>query len=300
MPKYVSNKLLKMQRNFLWGWSSETKKIAWVKWENICRSKEAGGLGIRNIQNFNDALLAKWKWRLGTEDNGLWKQVLESKYGSWRNLNDPIVLKSASRWWTNIHKVCGGTLQGLWFDNSFEWVLGDGKKVKFWEDKWVGEETLKSKFPRLYMISDCKDGAIGEVGHWEDNVWHWDLLWRRPRFVWESTMEKQLLLVIDGPRLRKEYFDTWKWKEDEDGIYSVKIAYKTLQKTDEEVQNNEFKMLWSTRVTPKAQILGWRIFLDKLPTKDNLLKRGFNYNIVFVICVMHMKRLQTIYSSLVG
>ena len=113
-------------------------------------------------------------------------------------------------------------------------------------------------------------------------------------------MEKQLLLVIDGPRLRKEYFDTWKWKEDEDGIYSVKIAYKTLQKTDEEVQNNEFKMLWSTRVTPKAQILGWRIFLDKLPTKDNLLKRGFNYNIVFVICVMHMKRLQTIYSSLVG
>jgi len=222
MPKYVSNKLLKMQRNFLWGWSSETKKIAWVKWENICRSKEAGGLGIRNIQNFNDALLAKWKWRLGTEDNGLWKQVLESKYGSWRNLNDPIVLKSASRWWTNIHKVCGGTLQGLWFDNSFEWVLGDGKKVKFWEDKWVGEETLKSKFPRLYMISDCKDGAIGEVGHWEDNVWHWDLLWRRPRFVWESTMEKQLLLVIDGPRLRKEYFDTWKWKEDEDGIYSVK------------------------------------------------------------------------------
>jgi len=78
----VSNKLIKMQRNFLWGWSLETKKIAWVKWESICRSKEAGGLGIRNIQNFNDALLAKWKWRLGTKDNGLWKHVLESKYGS--------------------------------------------------------------------------------------------------------------------------------------------------------------------------------------------------------------------------
>jgi len=106
--------------------------------------KGGRGLGIKNIRNFNDTLLAKWKWRLGTEDNGLWKQVLELKYGSWRNLNDLDILRSASRWWINVHKVCGSTLQVLWFDNSFEWVLGDGKKVKFWEDKWVGEETLKS------------------------------------------------------------------------------------------------------------------------------------------------------------
>jgi len=32
---------------------------------------------------FNKALLAKWKWRLGTKDQGLWKDILESKYGSW-------------------------------------------------------------------------------------------------------------------------------------------------------------------------------------------------------------------------
>jgi len=165
------------------------------------QSKEEGGLGLRDIQKFNVALLAKWKWRLGTENNGLWKQVLESKYGSWRNLNDPITLRSASRWWIDIHKVCGNTIQGLWFDKSFEWGVGEGKKVKFWEDKWVGEETLASRFPRLYLLSDCKDRVIGEVGHWEENVWIWDLTWRRYRFVWETTMEEQLLCVINGQRL---------------------------------------------------------------------------------------------------
>jgi len=65
------------------------------------------------------------------EDNGLWKQVLESKYGTWRNISDPITLRFASRWWINIHKVCGSTMQGLWFDNNVQWVVGEGKTMKF-------------------------------------------------------------------------------------------------------------------------------------------------------------------------
>ena len=154
-----------IQRNFLWGWGSEVRKIAWVKWEIICKTKEVGGLGIRDIQNFNTALLVKWKWRLGTEDNGLWKQVIESKYGSWRNLNDPNISRFASRWWKDINKVCGSTTQGLWFDKSFEWVVGEGRKVKFWEDNWIGEATLKCRFHRLYSLSECRDMVIGDVGH---------------------------------------------------------------------------------------------------------------------------------------
>jgi len=274
MPKGVSNKLLRIQRNFLWGWGSEAKKIAWVKWEKICKPKEVGGLDIRDIRLFNVALLAKWKWRLGMEDKGLWKQVLESKYGSWRNLNDSNISRSASRWWMDIYNVCGSTTQGLWFDKSFEWVLGEGNKVKFWEDIWAGEETLKCRFPRLYSISECKDRVIGEVGHWEDDRWEWDLSWRRQKFVWESNMEEQLLLAINGLRLRKGYPDTWKWKECEDGMFSVKSAYKALQIYDEDEVYEEFTMLWSTRVTPKAKILGWRVFLEKLPTKDKLLAKG--------------------------
>ena len=41
-----------------------------------------GEIGIKDIELFNKALLAKWKWRLGKEQNGLWKEILESKYRS--------------------------------------------------------------------------------------------------------------------------------------------------------------------------------------------------------------------------
>jgi len=57
------------------------------------------------------------------EDNGLWKKVLESKYGSWRKLNKPNISTIAPRWWANIYKVCGRTPQGLWFDDCIKWKV---------------------------------------------------------------------------------------------------------------------------------------------------------------------------------
>jgi len=40
-----------------------------------------GGLGIRDIRKFNLALLAKWRWRLVSDEEGRWKDLLVSKYG---------------------------------------------------------------------------------------------------------------------------------------------------------------------------------------------------------------------------
>ena len=108
-------------------------------------------------------------------------------------------------------------MQGLWFDNNVQWVVGEGKTMKFQDDKWVGGDSLKDRFPRLYSISECKDRVIGEVGHWEDNVWLWDLTWRRSRFDWETTMEEQFLYVIHGQRFCKGRPDSWKWKREAEG-----------------------------------------------------------------------------------
>ena len=81
--------------------------MAWVSWKNICKPKEEGGLGIRDIRNFNTALLAKWRWRYISKEKGRWKEYLDSKYDLKYNITQ-IPLKLQSWWWRDLRKVCGG------------------------------------------------------------------------------------------------------------------------------------------------------------------------------------------------
>ena len=60
---YVS---LRLQRNFLWGGAADQNKIPWIKWEKVCKPKELGGLGVKDIISFNTSLLGKWKWEMKT------------------------------------------------------------------------------------------------------------------------------------------------------------------------------------------------------------------------------------------
>lgn len=47
----------------------------------MCLPKLEGGLGIKNIERFNLALSAKWRWRLLRGEEGLWVRVLRARYG---------------------------------------------------------------------------------------------------------------------------------------------------------------------------------------------------------------------------
>ena len=64
------------------GGSVDHRKISWVDWNSVCRSKEVGGLGVRRIREFNIALLGKWCWRLLEDRDSLWFRVLEARYGT--------------------------------------------------------------------------------------------------------------------------------------------------------------------------------------------------------------------------
>ena len=62
---YIPNSILegfdRVNRNFLWG-STDTessKKIHWVGWQKVTKSKEEGGLGLQSAKGRNTALLAK-------------------------------------------------------------------------------------------------------------------------------------------------------------------------------------------------------------------------------------------------
>ena len=133
---------------------------------------------------------------------------------------------------------------------------------------------LKVLFPRLYLVSLDQGKVLGEMGVWENNGWSWRLRWRRPRFTWESAMEEELLSLIIRKTLRKDRNDVLMWNGEQDGEFSVKSAYSILSS----VANNEvqaiFPALWQAIAAPKALCTAWRVLIERLPTYDNLLRRG--------------------------
>ena len=84
----MADKLVTIQRRFLWGGGSDHRKIAWVKWRMVCLPKDKGGLGIKDIKTFNTALLAKWRWEMFQQPGEPWARILVSKYSGWRSLEE--------------------------------------------------------------------------------------------------------------------------------------------------------------------------------------------------------------------
>ena len=81
IPKAVATRLESIQRNFLWRSSEESFIYPLVAWEKVCLPVEMGGLGIRSVVSFNQALLGKWLRRYGHEVTHLWQRVISTKYG---------------------------------------------------------------------------------------------------------------------------------------------------------------------------------------------------------------------------
>lgn len=47
-----------------------------VKWSDVSRGRDAGGLGIRRLSDVNLCLLVKWWWRFGSVNRGFSKDIL--------------------------------------------------------------------------------------------------------------------------------------------------------------------------------------------------------------------------------
>ncbi|GJT07259.1 RNA-directed DNA polymerase, eukaryota, reverse transcriptase zinc-binding domain protein [Tanacetum coccineum] len=63
------NKLLK---NFLWFACEVSLGIASVAWKDICIPKSQGGLGLKSLHNWNEALLTKHLWNILVNKESIW------------------------------------------------------------------------------------------------------------------------------------------------------------------------------------------------------------------------------------
>ena len=83
--------------------------------------------------------------------------------------------------------------------------IGDENKTSFWFDLWSGDENLKTRFPRLFMLSTQKHELVKDMGRWENMVLSWTFQWRRTLFAWEEELLGDLFYCCESLKVEGKH-----------------------------------------------------------------------------------------------
>lgn len=152
---------------YWWGDDNEHKRMHWQEWWKMCLPKCKGGMGFRDLQSFNLAMLAKQVWRLLCEPESLCAKVLRARYYPDGKLLQATNRNGSSYTWQSI-------IAGLkCFKLGYIWRVGDGTQIDIWNDNWIpGSHNLKIQTMRGNNLVNKVDELINPV----NMQWDVDLL----------------------------------------------------------------------------------------------------------------------------
>ena len=95
----------------------------------MCEPKEKGGMGFKDLNNFNLALLAKQGWRLQTHHNSLFCRVFKAKYFPNCEFMDAVLCRQPSYVWRSIMASQDMVKKGM------KWRVSNRECISIWHDK---------------------------------------------------------------------------------------------------------------------------------------------------------------------
>ncbi|RVX20110.1 putative ribonuclease H protein [Vitis vinifera] len=279
MPRVVSLRLEKIQRDFLWGGGALERKPHLVNWDTVCMDKRKGGLGVRRLSILNRALLCKWNWRFAIERENFWRHVISRKFGEeeggWSSRE--VRESYGVGFWKEIRK------EGALMQNKVAFLVGNGRRVKFWKDIWWGNFPLCNSFPSLYAFASSKEAWVEEFWDTSGVEGAWSPRFSRPFNDWEVEEVERLLLTIRGARLSPLMEDRMMWKVTSNGSFSVKSLYNDL--SSRRAGLFPHGLIWNPSVPSKVSFFAWEASWGKVLTMDQLKKRGWAVaNRCFMCC----------------
>jgi hypothetical protein len=259
-PKWAIKVMNAHFANCLWSDSEGKNKYHLVKWDNVSMLKEFGGLGIPSLRDLNTCLLASWVKRYQADRGKIWRDLIDFKYKTDRpNIFDT---KDAN---------CSHFFKGfMWAARAakvgFRWKVGDGRKIKFWEDNWLGSSSLAIQFWDLYSIVNEKTSTIAEL--WDGH----NLKCTFKRTVSERLGRVWLEIVQLASTITfSEEEDALIWSFSSNGIYTSQSLYRVINFRG--VKPVYTPSVWSLKIPPRIHFFLWLLSKNKNLTRDNLAKR---------------------------
>lgn len=242
---------------FLWAGSLTNTAVHKVAWKDCCLPKSEGGLGLKDLHEWNNAAIYFQLWRIiQPSTSSLWV--------AWFKNN---VLRRKGFWTVSTNSSCSWATKKILKarDNVIQYIrynVGTESSFLLWHDPWVRNKPLISQLDnRLISIIEsshlAKVGSIVRDGRWElhDSNHHFAMEFRD--LVSAITIHPHDFLTWDGEKLE-----------------SVRIA--SIWNSIRSTADGFFwlKAIWHPLSIPKCSIMLWLALKNRLLTKDRMLGFG--------------------------
>ncbi|CAA7056903.1 unnamed protein product [Microthlaspi erraticum] len=246
LPKATCDNLRSVMANFWWSAVEHKRKIHWVSWEKLCLPKHLGGMGFRDIADFNQALLAKQAWKFLQDPNSLVARLLKSRYFPKSSFLSAIVGSRPSYAWRSI--VWGREL----LEKGIRKRVGNGSTVSVWTDKWIMDGILRPPWRMVFPFNV--------------NLLARELINPQSR-RWDERKLRETFFPEDVERILKEQ------PEREEAGFLPSL-------------NDLKMRVWSLKTTSKIQNFLWKVLSGAVSVVDKLKERGMVIDSICQACGM--------------
>ena len=265
LPQSLCKQIQSVLTRFWWDQKPERRRLCWIAWDRLTLPKSVGGLGFRDIELFNDALLAKLTWRLLKNPDSLLGQTLLGKYCRNESLMECSSSGAMSHGWRGI--LAGREVLKL----GLGWAIGDGRNVNLWTENWLS--TSGAQRPIGPPTFEEKDMTVRDLLQADTAEWNVSEI-RSHLPQYEADIR-----LIQPSSLNME--DTIVWLPEKTGCYSTKSGYAMAKLADgnrtQQAGNSSFNWkacVWNVETSPKLKIFLWKLANRALPVGEALARRG--------------------------
>lgn len=132
LPADLCKEMEQLMCKYWWQSSNkESKGIHWKSWKNLTTHKSKGGMGFRNLRDFNLSLLSKQRWRLQSRPDSLVSRVFKVRYYKSGDFLNAELGHNPSFLWRSIHEAQQLVKLGA------RRRVGSGESIDILSDAWL-------------------------------------------------------------------------------------------------------------------------------------------------------------------
>ncbi|GJY36083.1 NIN-like protein [Tanacetum coccineum] len=217
--------------------------------------EEQGGLGIKNLQVWNEVLLVKQLWNVISKKNTLWVKWVNTEILRDKSVWVVDASANSSVGWKEMLKLRDKIRKYVL------WKIGDGQKINTWYDTWNAIsplcEIITSR--EIYEVglnieTNIVDLVMSYGGNWPDG-------WTNE---YPILSQYGILSIQDG---RIDAI-VWVDKNGEEKPFSVKNVWKDME--CDEAKADWCKVVWFNRNIPRHALVLWMALQNRLNTQDRI------------------------------